>query len=264
MAMVLSLLAAVAMPTNFLTNGLGQKDAAAAPFPASGEFVLSWSMPSPSATLTLQVAEERASWVTSFALEPTVLLFVLPPNLTSTFEADTTYKWRLLAGGSPSEAVFFEVAPTEAALAAAKWLGGGSEVEGEWTPPVDLERARAYFAGMGLAELWVDGVKVGDHIADPGEAVYDERYLYVGFNITSLLKPGSPSRFRGRLGNGKWGYLDMFANRTAAGDQSGDATRAFQLLVTGRRSGGERVSFTTGEGWKVRHGPVVYDHLWHG
>ena len=106
----------------------------------------------------------------------------------------------------------------------------------------------------------MNGQKIGDHILDPGQSVYDERVLYVGHNVTQVLKPGatvgvrwwmggcfnarsacsssgSPRSTRSThsgvsdhcagwvagvnaigalLGNSKWGYLDIYANRTAA------------------------------------------------
>ena len=38
-----------------------------------------------------------------------------------------------------------------------------------------------------------------------------------------------------------------------------------QLLITATLADGSAVSFSTAEGsWKSRHGPIVYDHLWHG
>lgn len=257
-------------PTDLTVNGLLEHDAASSPFPRDGPFVLSWSLAAVSMTssLQLQIAEESAPTWTPFVVPTGDSSFALPANLTSTFMPDTTYRWRVLAGDSSSPAAFFDVAPADATFDSATWIGGASEVQANWTPPSSLVRARAYVAGLGLAELLINGVKVGDHIADPGEAVYDQSYLYVGFNVTDLLLGGQPLKIGARLGNGKFGYLDMFANRTAAGDQSGDSTRAFKLLITTLTADGQRDTFVSSAGagspWKMRHGPIVYDHLWNG
>ena len=60
----------------------------------------------------------------------------------------------------------------------------------------------------------------------------------------------------------------MYAKRTAAGDQSGDSTRAFRLIISITLADGTTSTVVTKAGaesqWKARHGPIVYDHLWHG
>eukprot|EP01044_Picomonas_judraskeda_P007524 COSAG03_NODE_812_length_5759_cov_19.856007_3_plen_310_part_00 len=91
--------------------------------------------------------------------------------------------------------------------------------------------------------------------------------LYVGFNITQRLRSGALNAVGARLGNSKYGYLDMFVNRTALGDQSGDSSRCFRLLLVATFANGSertlRSSAVSGE-WKSRHGAIVYDHLWQG
>jgi hypothetical protein len=64
----------------------------------------------------------------------------------------------------------------------------------------------------------------------------------------------------------RYGYLDIYVNRTALGDQSGDSSRALRLLVVADMADGSTVTLASGPagGWMARHGPIVYDHLWHG
>jgi alpha-L-rhamnosidase len=83
--------------------------------------------------------------------------------------------------------------------------------------------------------------------------------------VTQLLHPG-PNAIGARLGNSKFGYLDIYTNRTALGDQSGDASRAFRLvLVASLSDGSDHILTSAADGsWHMRHGPIVYDHLWHG
>ena len=83
---------------------------------------------------------------------------------------------------------------------------------------------------------------------DPGEAVYDQKALFVGFNVTSLLTAGS-NAVGALLGNSKWGYLDIYTNRTALGDQSGISSRAFRLLITATlKDGTEKTLMSTASG----------------
>ena len=83
------------------------------------------------------------------------------------------------------------------------------------------------------------------------------------------LRPARSNSIRVLLGNSKWGYLDVFANRTQQGDQSGDATRAFIVLLLARLADGTTLRFATAsndtaQAWHCTRGPVIYDHLYHG
>ena len=59
----------------------------------------------------------------------------------------------------------------------------------------------------------------------------------------------------------------MFVNRSALGDQSGDSSRCFRLLLVATLADGSELTLrsdaNSGE-WKSRHGAIVYDHLWQG
>ena len=80
---------------------------------------------------------------------------------------------------------------------------------------------------------YVNGDRIGDHVMDPGQTVVTERVLYVSFDITDALKPGSNS-LGGLLGNYKYGYLDIWCNATAAGDTfglPGGACQTLKLMV---------------------------------
>ena len=61
-----------------------------------------------------------------------------------------------------------------------------------------------YASGVGVFELHINGAKVGDHFLDPGEAVYDQKVLFVGFNVTKLLRPSATNAIGARIGNSKW------------------------------------------------------------
>ena len=174
---------------------------------------------------------------------------------------DSTYEWRVRdnsTGAAWSSACAFDTAPhwTDPV-----WIGGASQLRTDWSLPAGrkVARARAYATGLGAFELHINGARVSDHVMDPGQSVYDQKVLYVGFDVTHLLGP--ENAIGAMVGNGKWGYLDMYVNRTAAGDQSGDSTRAFALLLSVVLDDGARLNLTSGAGWVARHGPIVYDHL---
>jgi hypothetical protein len=166
-----------------------------------------------------------------------------------------------------SEEASFDTAPPASVWAGAAWIGGGSELRTDVSIPTGtVKSARAYASGVGVMELHINGAKVGDHYCDPGEAVYDQKVLFVSFDVSSGLKAGSSNAVGARLGNSKWGYLDIYSNRTKHGDQSGDSSRAFRMVLLVTMADGTVHTFKTAAGgsWKYRHGPIVYDHLWHG
>jgi hypothetical protein len=66
------------------------------------------------------------------------------------------------------------MAPTAGELAACSWIGGGSQLRTDLDlsdTNATIVRARAYVSGLGSFELFLNGLKVEDHIMDPGEAV---------------------------------------------------------------------------------------------
>eukprot|EP00944_MAST-04C_sp_MAST-4C-sp1_P004731 g4731.t1 len=172
-----------------------------------------------------------------------------------------------------SKPLVFDIAPEKADWDNAEWIGGASQLRSEivLAKGKEVGKARAYASGLGAFQLHVNGKIVGDHIMDPGESVYDQKALYVGFDVTFQLQSGSQHVLGALIGNSKFGYLDIYANRTKVHDQSGDSTRAFILLcIVTYKDGSEEIFTTTAaspnthSAWIIRHGPIVYDHLWHG
>jgi hypothetical protein len=228
----------------------------------------------------------RLSWSSGPVASANATSFALPASASALLVADATYAWRVRLllllpdgggdddGGAWSAPCAFDVAPTAAAWTDAAWIGGGSELRTDWALPAgkSVVRARAYAAGLGAFELYLNGQKLGDHFMDAGQAVYDQKALFVGFNVTQALRGGGggggSNVVGARLGNSKWGYLDAFVNRTALGDQSGDASRCFRLLLVATLSDGTTQRLvTTGADdarWSYRHGPIVYDHIYQG
>ncbi len=53
-----------------------------------------------------------------------------------------------------------------------------------------VRRATAYICGLGYYELYLNGDQVGDHRLDPGFTDYNQRVLYVTYDVTSQLRSG--------------------------------------------------------------------------
>ena len=147
--------------------------------------------------------------------------------------ASFSFKVRLrdaLTGASAwSEETSFDTAPPASVWAGAAWIGGGSELRTDVSiPPGTIKSARAYASGVGVMELHLNGAKVGDHYCDPGEAVYDQKILFVSFDVGSALKAGGSNAIGARLGNSKWGYLDIQPHQAR---RPGEKTPPFCAIV---------------------------------
>lgn len=68
------------------------------------------------------------------------------------------------------------------------WNGGALGIRksfDSWTKKV--VRARAYIAGVGYHELYINGKKISDSLLNPGVTDYDKRVLYCSYDITPYL-----------------------------------------------------------------------------
>lgn len=51
-------------------------------------------------------------------------------------------------------------------------------------------RARAYFSGLGIGELYLNGERVGDALLEPAQTDYEKRVLYAAYDVTEQLRGG--------------------------------------------------------------------------
>ena len=64
-----------------------------------------------------------------------------------------------------------------------------------------VARATAYICGLGYYELFLNGVRVGDHVLDPAWTRYDFQAEYVTYDITTNLLQGA-NAIGAQLANG--------------------------------------------------------------
>ena len=53
-----------------------------------------------------------------------------------------------------------------------------------------VKRARVYFSGLGLSELYLNGKKVGNDVISPAFTDYHKMVKYISYDITGTLKAG--------------------------------------------------------------------------
>lgn len=64
-----------------------------------------------------------------------------------------------------------------------------------------VKEATLFVSGLGHFEMSLNGKKIGDHFLDPGWTQYSKHALYVGFDLTGILKNGE-NCLGAELGNG--------------------------------------------------------------
>ncbi len=121
-----------------------------------------------------------------------------------------------------------------------------------------VKRARAYVCGLGYAELYVNGKRVGDAVLDPGQTTYDVRAYYVTHDITRALKRGR-NAVGVILGSGFFGQNHAFNVNWLANGQPVLIAR----IVVDYADGSTQV-IRTGESWKATTGPILYDNVYGG
>ncbi len=123
-----------------------------------------------------------------------------------------------------------------------------------------VARATAYVSAGGLAELYLNGAKIGDHVLSPGLTDYTKRILYVTYDVTRSIRPGRNAAGLW-LGNGRY-----WAPRSRApiGSVSYGAPRALAQIDV-EYDDGSRATIATDETWKATaDGPITANNEYDG
>ena len=163
--------------------------------------------------------------------------------------------------GHPAEsadAAWFEMGLLEAQDWQTRWIGVPAAWSGqalllrrEFTLDKPVQSARFYAAGLGLYELRLNGLKVGDAVLEPAPTTTSRRVLYSTHDITAALRPGR-NAVGAILGNGWYGapkFLAQIEIRFSDGSQ--------QRLFTG----GPHESPMA---WLAAPGPVLHNGIYDG
>lgn len=121
----------------------------------------------------------------------------------------------------------------------------------------ELRSAKIRVCGLGLYELYLNGERVGDRVLDPAQTTYDQRALYVEYDIADRLKPGS-NAVGLMLGNGFYGQNFAFGGGLGYG-----APRA-KILIELQYSDGTHKTVCSGTGWEAAQSPILFDNIYAG
>jgi alpha-L-rhamnosidase len=152
---------------------------------------------------------------------------------------------------------------------AAHWIARTTDTNSNPAPllrrnfnlPGRIKQARLYICGLGYYEAYLNGERVGDHLLDPGYTRYDQRALYVTYDVTAALRRG-PNAIGVILGNG-W----FNVHTRAVWDFHLAPWRSAPRLRLHLRidfTDGHTETVVSDNSWKCATGPIVFDSIYGG
>ncbi len=134
----------------------------------------------------------------------------------------------------------------------------------EFALTAPVRRARLYVTGLGYYEAFLNGVRVGDQVLDPGWTMYGKRVFYSTYDVTSQVRQGR-NCIGVTLGNGwynplplrMWGNLNL-RDHLAIGRPRFIAQLEIDL------ADGSRRSIVSDGTWRVADGPLVFNSVYLG
>lgn len=124
-----------------------------------------------------------------------------------------------------------------------------------------LRRAVLHYCGLGLAEMSVNGTRVGNHTWDPAFTDYDKRAMYLTADVTGELAQGT-NVIGAMVGDGWYGQSIAFCNPKQSW-RYGDPGLIAQLELFYADGTHEQVP-TDGSWSCTLAGPVVKSGIWCG
>ena len=122
-----------------------------------------------------------------------------------------------------------------------------------------VKRATLSIAALGMADVTVNGKKVGDEVLGPPFSDCTKRVFYVTHDITAVLAPGE-NVLGATLGNGYFSTPGLgFGQR-----QGGNGPPRLLAQVSIEFADGTRETIATDDSWKWSRGEITFNDLWDG
>jgi len=136
----------------------------------------------------------------------------------------------------------------------ARWL------RKEFTASRQVKRATAYYSGLGLSELYVNGQKAGDEVLSPGLTDYTKHIFYITRDVTQMIHAGR-NAVGVILGNGRF-YAPRTGTPTAT-QNYGFPKLCLQLEVEYTDGTGDEI--VSDASWKLTTaGPIQANNEYDG
>jgi len=183
----------------------------------------------------------------------------------------TRYFWRVSVWAdngdfATSETAWFETAKQNEAWQA-EWITTDFDqlihpvMMKSFTAAKKVKQARAYVCGLGLYELYINGVKAGDEYLAPFCNAYDKWLQYQTYDVTEML--GTDNRIEIPMGEGwykgRFGWGDGCTRKNLFGDH-------FALIceVHVAYEDGTTEVVCTDNTWQARKGCVQFSNIYDG
>jgi alpha-L-rhamnosidase len=150
-----------------------------------------------------------------------------------------------------------------------KWIGDRRRpIKGEppcpylrrsFSLPGPVRRASLHWTALGVADLFLNGEKIGNEFLMPGWSDFRQRVQVMTADVTKMLQAGD-NTLGAILGDGWYAGTLLWKNeRNHYGTHPQLLARLHIELRDGRK-----VSVATGRGWQMRYGPVLFSDIYHG
>ena len=131
----------------------------------------------------------------------------------------------------------------------------------DFTPVAPVKEARVYIAAGGYFDLYLNGVKAGDHMLDPAKTRYDRRLLYVTHDVTSIIRNGE-NTIGVILGNGWYNHQSTAVWFFHEAPWRSRPSFCADLRITYEDGTVETIS--TGREWRTSPGPIIFNSIYTG
>jgi alpha-L-rhamnosidase len=151
----------------------------------------------------------------------------------------------------------------------AKWIGDRRRpTKGEppcpylrrsFVLPGPVRRATLHWTALGVADLFLNGEKIGNESLMPGWSDFRQRTQVMTADVTKMLQAGD-NTLGAILGDGWYAGTLLWKNER---NHYGTHPQLLARLDVELRDG-RKVSVATGLGWQLRYGPVLFSDIYHG
>ncbi|MGQ1891678.1 family 78 glycoside hydrolase catalytic domain [Thermophagus sp. OGC60D27] len=169
-----------------------------------------------------------------------------------------------------SEPAFWETGILHSEQWIASWITMPNEKKAEESKPCHYLRrefaiakkvrsARVYVSALGLYELYLNGIKVGDELFTPGWTSYKNRIQYQTYDVTEMVR-SKVNVLGAILGDGWYrGNIGFNKQHNYYGDQ---LALIVQLCIT--YTDGTVETIVTDDSWKATTGPILSSDIYNG
>lgn len=189
-------------------------------------------------------------------------------NITLNYHPRTRYWWQVQAWTEENETTS-RVSWFETGKLTEAWDGKWLKVEDSSVPAAkavrsfnltsSLKSARLYFCGLGLAEAYLNGEKVGDEFLTPGYNNYHAWIQYQSYDITKSLRDNN--QIEVILGKG-W-YKGRFGFRGGTENIYGSHLKLLLEIHLLYQDGQEEI-IKTDDQWQVKTGIIGENSIYYG